>query len=64
MTLISCSARAGSPGSGYQRIPQCTTVSTPVVGSRRESAALRMSASMNSVRSRSSGGWRVSIPAM
>ena len=50
ITLISCSARAGLPGSGYQRIPQWTTVSTSVAGSSRESTALRMSASMKSVR--------------
>ena len=64
ITLISCSARAGLPGSGYQRIPQWTTVSTPVAGSSRESVALRMSASMKSVRTSSGGGGPVSIPAM
>ena len=64
ITLISCRARAGRPGSGYQRIPQWTTVSTSVAGSSRESTALRMSASMNSVRASSAGGGRVSIPAM
>ena len=64
ITLISCRARGGRPGSGYQRIPQWTTVSTPVAGSSRASTGLRMSASMKSVRSSSAAGGRLSIPAM
>ena len=64
MTLISWSTRGGRPGSGYQRIPQCTTVSTSVEGSRRESVELRRSASMNSVATSSAGGGRESIPAI
>ncbi len=53
---MSCSARAGLPGVGYQTIPQWTTVSGSVAGISREISGLRRSASMNSVRSRSAVG--------
>ena len=57
ITLTSWRTRAGLPGSGYQRIPQWTSVSASVEGSSRESSGLRMSASMKSVRSRSAAAW-------
>ena len=63
ITLTSWRIRAGLSGSGYQRIPQWTTVSAPVPGSSRESSGPRMSASIKSVRSSSTGGGTVSIPA-
>ena len=62
ITLMSCRAREGFPGSGYQRIPAWTTVSAPVVGKRRASSGLRMSASMNSVPASSARGGVVSMP--
>ena len=60
---MSCSARAGLSGSGYQTIPQWTTTSGSSPGRIREMTGLRMSASMNSVRSRSASGATVSMPA-
>ena len=56
MTLMSWSARAGFPGSGYQWMPQWTTVSGSIAGSRRERVGVRASVSTNSVRSSSAGG--------
>jgi hypothetical protein len=59
---MSCSAHAGLSSSGYQTIPQWTTVSTSVPGRIREIIGLRMSASMNSVRRSSPPEGRVSMP--
>ena len=43
ITLMSCSARAGLPGAGYQRIPQWTTVSALGAGEQpREQRAAQV----------------------
>ena len=64
ITLMSCSCAGALPGSGTSSTSQWTTVSTSVCGSSLESSGLRMSARMNSVRSRSAAGGRTSSPAM
>ena len=63
ITLMSCMARGDMPGPGRRTIWLCTTVSTSACGSSRAITALRMSASISSVRSSDTRGLRVSSPA-
>jgi hypothetical protein len=65
MTLMSCALRGDiCSAAGRRTIWLWTIVSTPVGGISRAITGLRMSASMNSVRSRATFGLRVSSPTM